>query len=167
MQAYREEQFFREVYKRPKFPEGGPLLHMLHTQEDLANAPTLTKPKKTKNSATGSADERLAAYATTIELPDAKGRRGKRAGRSSSLRRAGSAAAGQSQSRKPESAEGQRNDSNEVTTAELEQQQQDFYRKSAEEHREFLLEALKQVKEQLQQPSSLLEATDTTGDEVE
>jgi hypothetical protein len=45
----REEQFFREVYRRPKHPEGGPLVHMLHTQDGIANAPTLAKPKKTKN----------------------------------------------------------------------------------------------------------------------
>lgn len=52
-------------------------------------------------------------------------------------------------------------DETQITEFDLEQQQQDFYRKSAEEHREFLLQTLQQVKEQLQQPSALLESTDT------
>ena len=52
----------------------------------------------------------------------------------------------------------------ELSPRALEKQQQEFYRKSAEDHREFLLETLKQVKEQLQQPSALLEATDTSAD---
>eukprot|EP00750_Incisomonas_marina_P027143 INCI6144.1.p1 GENE.INCI6144.1~~INCI6144.1.p1 ORF type:complete len:687 (+),score=132.26 INCI6144.1:298-2358(+) len=167
--AYQEEQFFREVYRRPKFPEGGPLLHMLHTQEDLANTPTLSKPKKNKSAKSGSMDDRLAAYTTTIELPDKPRKRGvsgRRTRRSSSLRNAGSAAVGGVGGPKGNSGTGGEGDvvDADPTTAELEAQQQDFYRQSAEEHREFLLETLKQVKEQLQQPSSLLEATDTTGE---
>lgn len=176
MQAYQEEQFFREVYRRPKFPEGGPLLHMLHTQEDLANTPTLSKPKKNKTAKSGSMDDRLAAYTTTIELPDKPRKRGvsgrRTTRRSSSLRNAGSAAVSGGAGGGPKrgtsggtgGGESDAAGDADPTTAELEAQQQDFYRQSAEEHREFLLETLKQVKEQLQQPSSLLEATDTTGE---
>ena len=112
-------------------------------------------------------DERLSAYTTKLELKDGKGRpRSKRQGsaRSSSLRNAGRQSLGSASGRHSESAAAGDQQEAEPTPAELEQQQQDFYRKSAEDHREFLLETLKQVKEQLQQPSSLLEATDTGPD---
>jgi hypothetical protein len=111
------------------------------------------------------------AVASHCCTPDGKNFTQKKGGRrSSSLRRAGSASVAARPDTGGSQAGGEEGGGSgggggggvggEPMPADLEKEQADFYRKSAEEHREFLLKTLQQVKDQLQQPSALLETND-------
>lgn len=162
--AYQEEAFFREVYRRPHVPKGDPLQHMIDSKRDIANAPTLPKVKKKKTLRLSSQRSRLMPYTTVQELvvfERGKARKtGKTRSRRSPLRRAG-------QRTTTASSMDDTNDFTLPSTAgpaneDESQRELESYTKSAEDHREFLLDILQQTKDQLQQPAALLVPDRTT-----
>lgn len=159
--AYQEEAFFREVYRRPHVPKGDPLQHMVDAKRDIANAPTLPKVKKKKTLKLTSQRSRLLPYTTVQQLVVfEKGKTKKMANtRSRSpLRRAGKQTSKPSQDTNDFTLPSTTDPADQTDT----QEEIESYTKSAEDHRDFLLDILKQTKDQLQQPSALLVPDRTT-----